>query len=249
MTPEFDSVQRLLLWRLAVAEGGGLFLKDLETAVPPARRVPLVRAGLIAEEPREDVRTGRRATFLRLEDSGWGWCQAHLGDQRIESGLKLAAPTLERLLGLMGRYFRSRRVAARERGAISFGEFVQVARQTDRPTPPGTTRDARNGRTNGRNGDTPDRARADLADVVRHACWEAAGGRGGVGVRLADLRGRLRGVPPAGVDETLLDLERHGEVALVSLPDLHAADPDDHAAVLRTAAGGERHVLYLTGVA
>ena len=238
MTPELDPVQRLLLWRLAVAEGDGMYLKELESPVGPARRTVLVRAGLIAEELRPSPASGRDATFLRLEDGGWGWCQSHLGEA-IGSRSQLSGPILERLLALLARYFRSRRLAARERGATSFGEFIRL-------TQDGHDSSAeRNGRTSGRNWDTADTARADLAAAVRHACWHAAGGRGGVGVRLAELRGRLRGVPPAGVDESLLALERDGEVALAALPETHDLTPADRAAALRTAAGGERHVLYL----
>lgn len=229
-----DSLQRLLLWRLAVSEEGGEFLKNIEvSSLSPARRSPLVREGLIEEQRHKISETGRALSYLELTDKGWAWCQNHLAEsfQIRRQTPRLAAIVLERLLALMKDYFDS------ESGVGSFGEFVLQAR-SGRSTvaPTGSVPASSDAERNG-----------DVAREIRHACLELGQGRTNTRVRLADLRRSLTSVSRKALDDALLTMERAGELSLYSLDDPREITATDRDAALRTAAGSERHIVYFGG--
>ena len=123
---DWDTMQRLLLWRLAVAEGGGMFLKNLESDPGAARRGKLLKAGLIASGKRKTPK-GSTAGFLTLTDAGWGWCQERLGDDLPGRAVKADRAVLERLLKLLGRSLRAT--------GGSFGTLVLAAEERADPPP------------------------------------------------------------------------------------------------------------------
>jgi hypothetical protein len=218
-----DSLQQLLLWRLAVNDDGGIFLKDVEsTSITPPKRQGLVREGLMLEEKRKHPRTGRPASFLLLTEGGWGWCQNNL-DTDIKSRSLLSTPILHRLLTILKRYFENQPHAA------SFGQLIQQAR----------ARQA----AGGQEAVPP----PDLEQAIARACLEIANGREGVRVRLADLRPRLGTVPRETLDQKLLEMEQHGKLSLYRLDNPQEISAEDRAAVLHTAAGSERHLVYFGG--
>lgn len=230
MNFEPDSLQRLLLWRLAVGEQEGEFVKNIEAAIPAPRRSQLVREGFVDEQKRKIDGKGRPVLFLELTDKGWAWCQSHLDDAVRSKGKtpKLAAVVLERLLLLMKSYFEDQSQTA------SFGQFVQQARRAV-----STSQSERAIDPDGRPGDLPEQ--------IERICDELSSGRENVRVRLAELRRHLNGRPKSEVDEVLLKMEREGKLSLYRLDDPREIQNDDREAVLLTSTGNERHILYLGG--
>ncbi len=221
-----DPMQQLVLWRLAVSDEGGEFLKDFESDIKPTKRNPLEREQLIDVEKRTSPKTGRAATYLKLTDKGWAWCQNHLGEE-FKSRSLLSTPILQRLLGLMRVHFEG------SEHATSFGQFVSQARRQA-----SATKSSGNGHTS---------ADADLADIIRRTCRELANGQSNVRVRLADLRGRLPESSRSAVDQKLLEMEQAGELSLYRLDNPQEIQDADRDAVLHTATGNERHIVYFGG--
>jgi hypothetical protein len=223
MSFEPEGLHQLVLWRLAVSEDGGAFLKDIEsTSITPGKRQPLVRDGLIVEEKRKLPRTGRSALYLLLTDKGWTWCQNNL-DREIKSRSLLSTPILRRLLIVLKTYFEN------QGSVVSFGQLIQQARPRKaisviRTDPP-----------------------LDLEEAIARACLDLADGRDNVRVRLADLRDRLRGVPKDTLDQKLLEMEQQGKLSLYRLDNPQDIFAEDRAAVLHTATGNERHIVYFGG--
>lgn len=220
MSYELDSMQRLLLWRLAVSDDGE-FLKDIRTSLSAAKRKALVREGYIVEEKRKHPKSNRNAAFLTLEDKGWNWCQEHLTDE-ISTRSPQTTVILDRLLNLMAAFFNLQDYTS------SFGQFVLQARQ---PQPDVSE-------SNLSPVDTP--RRGAIENSIRAACLELGNGQRNVRVRLADLKSRV-------MDETLLEMERSGELSLYPLDDPQEIGPADRAAAIRTQAGSERHIVYFDG--
>lgn len=75
---------------------------------------------------------------------------------------------------------------------------------------------------------------------------ELTDGRMNAHVRLADLRERVS-ADRSRLDETLLALEKSGELSLLPLDDPRAIGQRDTDAVLYTAAGNPRHIIYYQG--
>jgi hypothetical protein len=226
MNVPLKGMQKLLLWKLAVADDGE-FLKEIGMKLTAAERKALVREGLITEGKRADHRTGRAATYLTLDERGWSWCQEHL-EEEIGTQSKLATPILERLLKLLAAYFDS------QDRTISFGQFVLQARQK-RTEPSAPNVQTLPGEENGR-----------LEQAIRAACLQLGEGRRNVRIRLADLRDRVD-APRPQLDQKLLEMERGGELSLYPLENPQEIGPPAREAVLRTAAGNERHILYFEG--
>lgn len=229
-----DASQRLLLWRLAVSEEGKEFVKDIETkSFTAAKRQPLAREGLIVESKLKFGGKGRALPHLELTDKGWAWCQSHLGEPFKFRGPtpKLAGVVLERLLGLLQRYFEAQDQTA------SFGEFVLQSRSQKRAAEPasghGYDRDGQSDR---------------IASQVRKACRDLANGRDNSRIRLSELRDRVR-VERHVLDQTLFDMERSGELSLYELNDPREIQDSDRDAALRTSTGNPRHVVYFGGQA
>ena len=251
MTPSLEALERLLLLRLAFVEEGE-FLKDIRTSLSAARRRRLVREGYIAEEKRRHPETGRSATYLLLEDRGWGWCQDHLRDE-INTRSTQATPILERLLWVLADYFEAqdhttslgqliyRAQQGRATGEAVVGEVATLPfpspalRAVDGGTAADVTAEAAAG--------DPLETGDALETVIATACQELAGGRGHVRIRLADLRRRLNEPRPT-LDQKLLEMERRGRLVLYRLDDPREILPEDRDAVLHTPAGNERHILY-----
>lgn len=229
MNFEPDHLQQLLLlllWRLAVSDNGGEYLKQIECNLRPAKRKSLVREALIDEEKVKPVRGGRGLTHLALTEKGWSWCQNNLG-REIKSRSPMSAIVLHRLLSLLEKYFQNQETT------VSFGQFIQQA-QIKKPSK----------LTESVDGPAADR---DLEESVRKACIELGNGRENVRVRLADLRVRLSRVARDSLDKILLELERHGQLSLYRLDNPAEIGPEDQQAAIRTATGNERHIIYFGG--
>lgn len=218
---ELDAMQRLLLWRLAVTEKGE-FLKEINTSLSATKRKELVRDGYLVEEKKRHPKTGRAAAFLTLDDKGWSWCHEHLRDE-LNTRSTQTTPILGRLLGLLADYFDA------QEQTNSFGQLVLQALQ------------ARHQESSTSPEEPPPRGA--LEENIRAACLQLGNGRRNVRVRLADLR---QAVPAdrSQLDEKLLEMERRGEITLYPLDDPREVGPDDREAILTTAAGCERHILY-----
>lgn len=228
MSYELEPLQRLLLWRLAVSDEGE-FLKEINTSLSSAKRKALVREGFIDEVKRKHPKSGRGATFLTLEDKGWSWCQEHLTDE-LKTRSTQTTPILERLLRLMADYFQS------QQHTNSFGQFVLQAK----PSPPAPAE------SNLEPVDiTPTET---LEESIRAACLELGNGQRNVRVRLSELRTKM-GVANAVLDQKLLEMEQRHELSLFPLDNPQEIGPADREAALRTQAGHERHIVYLSGKA
>lgn len=233
-----DPLQELILFRLAVSEEGGEFLKNIETTIGPAKRKPLVREQLVDEDRRTTPVTGRQALYLELTDKGWAWCQQHLGEE-LKSSSKLAGKVLERLLGLMKQHFES------GRSASSFGQFVLQAQKAHRDDASSEETDRVPPKSIEGNGWAGKNGK--LVDSIRRACLDLSGGRDAKRVRLADLRKRVKTGSRAAVDKALLEMETAGELTLYPLENPGEITTADKEAVLRTPTGQERHIIYYGG--
>lgn len=229
MSFEPDPLQHLLLLRLAVSEEGGEFLKNVETSsLSPARRAPLVRAGLVDEQKRKIDGKGAALIYFELTEQGWAWCQNHLDESFRFRGQtpKLTAIVLKRLLLLLKTYFETQEHTA------SFGKFIQQASKGTEAATADTHRENGHG---------------ELESDLRRACLDLGRGRENVRVRLADLRSRLPTVPRPILDDALRQMEGDGQLSLYALDDPAEITAADKDAVLRTSAGNERHILYFGG--
>lgn len=226
MSVEPEPLQRLLLWRLAVSEDGGEFLKNVEAKLDPAKRRALIREGLITEGKRKPSGGGRGVTYLELTEKGWAWCQTNL-DAELKTRSSLAVPVLQRLLARLKNFFEN------QDQTVSFGQLIQQSRPKAVASPDDSP--AGNGRV------------ADLERAIRETCLELGAGRENVRVRLSELRVRMNEVPGPLLDGTLLEMERAGKLSLYSLDNPQEIRPEDRGAALRTAAGNERHIVYFGG--
>ena len=225
MSFEPDPLQRLLFWRLAVTEDGGEFLKEIKPTPDAGKRRPLSREGYLVEEKRRPPKGGRPVTYLELTEKGWAWCQNNLEAELSRSALSTFV--LQRLLRLLKSYFEN------QTNTASLGQFIQQARaKHEAPA-------AAPAEGNGHAGD--------LEQTIRSACLELGQGRENVRIRLADLRSRLREVSESALDGTLLEMERAGQLSLYGLDNPQEIRPEDRQAVIRTATGHERHILYFGG--
>lgn len=218
MSFELDAMQRLLLWRLAVSEEGE-FLKDIKTSLSAAKRKALVREGYVDERPRKHPKSGRKATFLILEDKGWSWCQEHLADEIKTRSLEPRI-ILERLLKLMSSYLGA------QSQTNSFGQFVLQARQNQSPSHEMGTNS--------------------LEDKIRETCVRLGHGQRNVRIRLTDLRRQLN-YSRDTLDEKLLEMEQRGELSLYPLDNPQEITSADREDALKTRTGNERHIIYFEG--
>ncbi len=241
MEIELKGMQRLLLWQLAVSRET-LFLKDIKLSVTATDRKALEREGLTREEKQLNPTSGRQATCVSLEDKGWAWCQQHL---RTPIGTKsnYATPILEDLLALLANYLDA------HQDTHSFGQFIMQASR--KPTgdlvageSPGEPDDQTADQPSGE--PTKNVSASELPAAVRAACLETTGGQRNVRVRLADLRTRVP-TDRSRLDETLLAMERAGELSLFPLDNPREIGPRDTDALLYTPAGHPRHIVYYQG--
>lgn len=218
MSIELDPMQRLLLWRLAVSEEGE-FLKDIKTSLSAAKRKALVREGYLDERSNKHPESGRKATFLVLEDKGWSWCQEHLTDE-IKTRSPQTKVILERLLKLISAYLGA------QTQTNSFGQFVLQARQSQSPS--------------------HEMEANSLEDRIREACVRLGFGKRNVRIRLTELRRQLDFSRDA-LDQKLLEMEQRGELSLYPLDNPQEISSADREAALKTGAGNERHIIYFEG--
>lgn len=217
-----EPLQRLLLWRLAVSDDGGEFLKNIKPRVDAAVRGPLLREKLI-DEPKRKPPGGRQPSkFLQLTDQGWTWCRENVGAE-LGSPSRHGSVVLQRLMLLLHRYFEN------QEHTVSFPQFVSQSRGKSLYVAPDSSGDGR------------------LEQWIREACLEIGNGAENVRVRLADLRPRVPGVAKDALDAKLLELERRGLLSLWPLDNPQEVKPEDRQAVVRTPAGSECHIVYFGG--
>jgi len=210
-----QAMERLLLWRLALA--GGAWLKDLKPTPDTKHRSALKAAGLLTEEKRKPPQGGPAATFLELTDAGWNWLGTHATEPMTLNPRATTAPTLEALVLKLGAYLE-----VKHELLADFLEPRQAARaSTDVP------------------------ALASVAGRVASAYRKLADGRQGVRIRLADLRDELSDVPRDDLDRAIMNLATDGTAVLYQLDNPLEMEPRDHTAALRTPAGDVRHILYM----
>lgn len=221
-----DSMQRLLLLRLAVSDEGGEFLKHLESTISKQRRESLRRERLLNVTKRKADGRGRAITYLELTEQGWAWCHAHLAEPLGIRGVtpKLAVVLLEGLLGRLKNYFETHEQTP------TLGKFIQQSgSRTRAPSQSGHGQASH------------------LEEQLSCLCRELGNGRGNVRIRLADVRDRLPNVPRETLDELLLQMQRDGKLSLYSLDNPAEISSADHQAALRLSTGNVRHILYFGG--
>jgi len=92
----------------------------------------------------------------------------------------------------------------------------------------------------------PEVATPQLADRIRNAYLEHAGGRWNTRVRLHRLRSNLADVPRETLDRALLELERSGRLVLYPLEDPREIETRDEQAAIEIG-GAPSHVVYMEG--
>ena len=94
-----SGIEKLFLWRLAVA-GGGDWKKDIKPALESAPRKRLIKSGLIEETKRKPSDKGRSILYCSLTDRGWAWLGDHLGEDintRSPAALEILVQLLHRM--------------------------------------------------------------------------------------------------------------------------------------------------------
>ena len=86
-----------------------------------------------------------------------------------------------------------------------------------------------------------------LDELVKTTYLTISRGETNVRVRLAEIRKALCRTPRERLDETLLRMAGDGRASLYRLDNPAEIHAEDREAVLRTATGEERHILYLGG--
>lgn len=89
-------------------------------------------------------------------------------------------------------------------------------------------------------------ATSGVGDIIRRTCLELTNGRTNARIRLADLRNRID-IARSTLDETLLEMERAGDLSLYPLDDPQEIREEDRQASLKTQTGHERHLIYYEG--
>ncbi len=118
MNKDLKAIEKLFLWRLAVA-GGGDWKKDLKPDLEAPARNRLETAGLIEKEKRKPPSGRGTLLFISLTDQGWGWLSENL-DSELNTTSTAGNGILQRLLGKLKTYI--------DKANISLGDLM---------TPPG----------------------------------------------------------------------------------------------------------------
>ena len=87
----------------------------------------------------------------------------------------------------------------------------------------------------------------DAIGQVRDACRRLQARLKTQRLRLADVRAEVPHLPTGRFDDAALQLARTGEATLYRFDDPLELQPEDRDAAIVTAAGDERHLIYLTG--
>lgn len=219
---ELEPQQQLLLWRLMVSDGGGMFLKHLElTFDKTSRRTDLVRHGLTDESKRRCDETNRTPIWIQLTEKGWCWCQDHL-ETPLNSRSPMVVPVFNALRQLLAAYFRQ------QDNCSSIAEMILISQKSV-------------------DHQTELNPECQLRQAIEKVCLDVAGGRENVRVRLADLRPQLSEFSREEVDEELRSLERTGRLSIWQLNDPMEITAADKEAALITAGGNQSHIVYYGG--
>lgn len=227
MQNELDSQQRMLLWLLLVQPDHGMFLNETGIKFSPvSRRASLVSWGFIEEaKAKKPGSKARAATYLRLLDKGWEWCQDHMTEPL--PAMNTTRPVLQGLLRILSDFFDQ------QDSCCSLGDLVNQSKTAEsKPvvTPASFV------------------IAPSLKDRVRETCRAITEGAEGVRIRLADVRGRLTDVAPEELNSILLQMEREGAISLYRLDNPEEITEADKAAALVTVGGTENHILYEGGL-
>lgn len=228
MSDQLSISEQRLLWQL-VANPGGEFESVLKPTKSKQTRESLVKAKLIEAEKR--VRPSRskrkvKATYLRLTDAGWAWCNQNMAWQKPKG-------KAERFLHALLQ--RLQVIFERQSGVASLADFIVNSAPETAPSPVPPRENA-------------PQPNAGLDARIRAACLELGGGRAAVRVRLADLRRKLADVSADELTAGVRDLSRQGELTLYPLDDPRQITPDDEAAAIHSATGVPQHILYFGGI-
>lgn len=268
MQTELESLQKLLLWLLAVQDDGSMFLNEMKLSLKPAsKRKELHRAGLTEEFKAKNPATGRSATKIQLTDKGWEWCQDHL-HEKIETTSRSTPAILSGILNALGRFF------ANQDDCNSLGELFALARpasttncsgvgggeecsqaapstssisaatiSSDSNTQAANTQAANTQESNPQS-TNPRQISSDLLE----ACQKLSRDQPNVRIRLKDLRPLVSQHPRTAVDAVLADLQQQGRLQLWRLDDPSEMTDLDREAAIKSEIGTEQHIIYLEGV-
>lgn len=217
----------LILWGL-IAKGGEGWQKELRPKLEGKERTRLEKAELLASEKRKGSKN-REAFWVEVTETGWAWANNHL-DAKVSSSSKAAGPILQAWLTRLKTYMG--------RNGIPLADIISGAAATPqaKPSPEGKPLPLA----------APPRLANGLPARVRDAYLTLSGGVFVERVRLSDLREKLPDVPRRELDETLLKMQRGGDVVLYTLDNpREITDKDSRAAI---KIGGEpRHIMYMEG--
>ena len=87
----------------------------------------------------------------------------------------------------------------------------------------------------------------DAIGQIRDACRRVQERERSQRLRLAAVRAELPNLPAQRFDEAALQMAKSGEATLYRFDDPLELRPEDRDAAIVTAAGEERHLIYLTG--
>ena len=246
---ELNEKQRLLLWRLAIADGP-VWLADVAAGLSGKPiRDGLICSGLISEEKRPRQVPGKRTTralVMTLEDRGWAWLADHMDLPIWKSNT--AAEVLRGLLGQLQAYCRRDQVALGEIFATRPAENDQRdsaqsghVTETAIAEAPATISAAAD--TTTAEGIAPATGTAREQIVAAYA--QLAGHRSNARVRLSALRRQLIGISREEVDRALCQMASDGSIVLNRLDNPVEITAADEAALIRNGLGEPRHILHM----
>lgn len=215
MTPLLPK-NEILLWKM-ILTGEEPAKSQLQPPHSSEDRKPLEENGLIEYETRIENR--KRVTRLVLTDKAWDWASKTPPSAIAQSKSPQAAVVLELALTKLVSYLNQR--------GLSLVDFVGNRDPLPHHQPPA---------------DTSSWQKQPLAEKILQVSHEL--GALSRTISLSDLRKRLPDIPREHLDQELLQLERSGRIAIMTIDDPLAITPEiDEAAI--DILGYKKHVLLI----
>jgi hypothetical protein len=226
----------LFLWRLFLAGGEG-WKDKLKPDLKTPARTSLVELGLIKvwSQDRRSPKGDRKVKALRvkLTDEGWNFLRRHVGDE-FSARSSAAGPVLNYVMGRLAERRAEIRPPLEELLGLSLAAKtsgnppeLELEPEPEPPTPPAP-----------QPAHTPDEALRRLKALDPRLFMAP------YTVRLKDVRAALSDWPREVLDQSLLTLQRQGQLVLFKFDDPARIGPEDKAAALYVA-GAVRHYIYL----
>jgi DNA-binding PadR family transcriptional regulator len=232
----------LILLALLVREGAGAFQNELKPQPDRVDRDALVHDGLITYEKRD------RRIWIEVTDKGWEWCSRNLGAALPQSSIA-ASQVLQAWMTRLKTFMAARDLALADilapqppaEAKPSEAKPIET-KFSEAKSPEAKSPVAKSFATN-----SADVQSSDYSTVhkrIRRAYLELTGNRLNTRALLSDVRGKLKDIDRATLDQALKQMQQDHEASLFQLDNRREITDDDRAAAVYV--GQEpRHILWI----